>query len=293
MAWIELHQAVWTHRKTLRLAAELDIDETYAAAHVIRLWTWGLDNAQDGDLTGLPEKMIAFGAGWHKAPSKLVAALVTAGWLDQTPMSLRIHDWDVYVGRLIEYRRHDAERKRNGRRTSSGASDGQSNGTSTGQAAARRTVGHSTVPTVPTVPTVEREEVREEGPFSLSPKGKTWFDDFMDAYPKRQNRMAWDWKAGFAAWKQNVAPADQALAVRAAENYAQTKDVADGVVFAPEKFLALGWQAHIAAPTDAPHSGNGAKPTPSEMPFQPDDGPDFTAIQHAEIAARRAARVAS
>lgn len=112
MAWIELHQAIWTHRKTLILAAELDIDETYAAAHMIRLWTWALDNAPEGDLSGLPAKVIAYGAGWRNDPDTFVEAAVRAGWLDRDGDRLVIHDWQDYAGRLIEKRRQDAERKR-------------------------------------------------------------------------------------------------------------------------------------------------------------------------------------
>jgi len=127
MAWIELHQAIWTHRKTLILAAELDLDETYAAAHMIRLWTWALDNAPEGNLSGLPAKVIAYGAGWRNDPDTFVEAAVRAGWLDRDGDCLVIHDWQDYAGRLIEKRRQDAKRKRQWReeskdvqRTSSG-----------------------------------------------------------------------------------------------------------------------------------------------------------------------------
>jgi hypothetical protein len=111
LAWIELHQAIWTHRKTLILAAELDLDETYAAAHVVRLWTWALDNAPEGDLTNLPARVIAFGAGWRGDPELFVNAAVKAGWIDKNERVL-IHDWMEYAGRLIEKRKADAERKR-------------------------------------------------------------------------------------------------------------------------------------------------------------------------------------
>jgi hypothetical protein len=128
VAWIELHQAVWTHRKTFELAALLGIDETYAAAHVIRLWSWALDNAPDGDLGRLSDRAIAFGAGWRHEVSLFVASLVKAGWLDD---DRAIHDWAKYAGRLIERREKDAERKRESRgpapdvrRTSNGTAAG-------------------------------------------------------------------------------------------------------------------------------------------------------------------------
>lgn len=109
MAWIELHQAVWTHRKTFELAARLDLDETYAAAHVIRLWTWALDNSPEGDLSALSDRAVAFGAGWRGDACAFVSALVEVGWLDA---NRRIHDWEEYAGRLAERRRANAERMR-------------------------------------------------------------------------------------------------------------------------------------------------------------------------------------
>lgn len=113
MAWIELHQAVWTHRKTFELSAALGLDETYAAAHVMRLWSWALDNASDGDLSHLSTRVIAYGAGW-RAPNAdgFVDALVMVGWLDADH---RIHDWDEYTGRFVERRKQDAKRKRDSR----------------------------------------------------------------------------------------------------------------------------------------------------------------------------------
>ncbi len=115
MAWIELHQAVWTHRKTLALAAELDLDETYAAAHVIRLWTWALDNAPEGDCSSLKDRVIAFGAGWKGDAGEFVHGLIASGWLDQDGDGLRLHDWEEYAGRLIQKRAANAERMREAR----------------------------------------------------------------------------------------------------------------------------------------------------------------------------------
>lgn len=115
MAWIELHQSVWSHRKTLLLADALEIDPIYAAAHMIHLWTWALDNAQDGDLSGLPPRVIAAGAGWPGDPERFVAAVVAAGFLDRDAESLVIHDWYDYAGRLIERREQHRERMRRAR----------------------------------------------------------------------------------------------------------------------------------------------------------------------------------
>jgi DnaD/phage-associated family protein len=115
LAWIELHQSLWTHKKTIMLAAELDIPDMLAAAHIARLWTWALDNAPNGDLTGLPNRVVAVGAGWTGDPDAFVNALIRAGWLDREDDRLMIHDWHDYAGRLIEKREQDRERKRKSR----------------------------------------------------------------------------------------------------------------------------------------------------------------------------------
>lgn len=115
MAWIELHQSLWTHRKTLILAALIKIDETYAAAHLSRLWTWSLDNAPEGDLTGLPHTVIAYGAGYKGDATAFVSALVQAGWLDHDENKLVIHDWHDYAGRLVEKKIANKQRMKKAR----------------------------------------------------------------------------------------------------------------------------------------------------------------------------------
>jgi len=115
MAWIELHQSLWTHKKTFKLAELLGINETYAAAHMIRLWTWALDNAQDGNLSDLSSSIIAKGSGWFDDPEQFVNAAIKAGWIDQDGDRLYIHDWHDYAGRLIEKREANKERKRRSR----------------------------------------------------------------------------------------------------------------------------------------------------------------------------------
>lgn len=125
MAWIELHQSLWSHRKTLVLAGLLGLDNPiYAAAHMAHLWCWAIDNAPDGDLSGLPAAVIAYGAGWRGDPEQFVQAAVTAGFLDREGDTLRIHDWDDYAGAIAEQHRQEMRRKRELRRAySSGIID--------------------------------------------------------------------------------------------------------------------------------------------------------------------------
>ena len=125
MSWIELHQSVTWHKKTVKLGKALGCDRVAAIGHIVSLWLWALDAADDGDLTHLTDKDIAGACGWGKRPSAFVAGLLEAGYLDT---DRKIHDWPRYAGRLIKQREDDADRKRKVRGQSGGTSDGQSGG---------------------------------------------------------------------------------------------------------------------------------------------------------------------
>lgn len=112
MAWIELHQSLPGHRKTMRLRRALKIGQAQAIGHLCMLWLWCLDNCPDGDLSSLLDCEIAEAAGYDKKPTDFTAALRESGFLDENN---HIHDWYSYAGKLIEKRREDAERKRTSR----------------------------------------------------------------------------------------------------------------------------------------------------------------------------------
>lgn len=115
MAWIEVHQALRDHRKVWALAAELDMPEAHVSGHVIYLWLWGLDSAQDGVLPkSIP--VIERAAGWTGERGKFVRSLIASGFVDEAEDgTLSLHDWDIYTGRLIGKRMADAQRKRDQR----------------------------------------------------------------------------------------------------------------------------------------------------------------------------------
>ncbi len=112
MAWLETQQSLPTHRKTGRLVRALGISRQTAVGHLIILWLWCLDNAQDGDLTRIDVEDIADGALWDGDPKVFLDGLVYAGFVDEQDGKYTIHDWMDYTGRLIELRKADAQRKR-------------------------------------------------------------------------------------------------------------------------------------------------------------------------------------
>ncbi len=112
MAWLQVHQSLPTHRKTLAAADALDITPTEMVGHLVAFWLWALDNATDGRLAGVSERTIARAANWPGDPPTFVCTLQDAGFLDITEDGLAIHDWDQYTGRLADKRKLNAERQR-------------------------------------------------------------------------------------------------------------------------------------------------------------------------------------
>lgn len=112
MAWLESHQTLANHPKTLKLARLLNVPRVTAVGHLHFLWWWALDYAQDGNLSKFDELDVAVAADWQGEPAVFVEGLKRAGFLDE---SGDIHDWNEYAGRLVERRRADAERKRSAR----------------------------------------------------------------------------------------------------------------------------------------------------------------------------------
>lgn len=111
MAWIEVHQSLPTHRKTLAVAAALDIAPIHVVGHLVAFWLWSLDNAPDGRMND-SARTIAFAAQWTGNASDLVDALVDAGFLERTEDGYAIHNWWQYAGRLIDRRERNTERMR-------------------------------------------------------------------------------------------------------------------------------------------------------------------------------------
>jgi hypothetical protein len=128
MAWIESHQALGHHPKTLRLASELGCSLPTAVGHLQFLWWWSLDYAPDGVLKPGTEMTIARACEWRGQARRFWSALVIAGFIEETDGGPKIHDWDQYAGRLIEIRRQDAQRKREWRRMRSNPSARASSG---------------------------------------------------------------------------------------------------------------------------------------------------------------------
>jgi hypothetical protein len=110
--WFELHIGLPSHPKTARLRRRLGVGLAQAVGHVTLLWAWSVRYAPNGDLSRYDPDVLADASGWDGEAGLFVRALVAAGFLDE---DLSIHDWDAYVGRLIDRREANAERMRQAR----------------------------------------------------------------------------------------------------------------------------------------------------------------------------------
>ena len=117
-AWIELHVNLPTHKKTRRLARLLGLsvpqDIPQVVGYLCVFWSWSIENASDGALSGFDAQDVADAAGWMGDPDVFLGAMIESGFLDDEDDGLFIHDWLDYAGRYLEYKeRVDAQKQKN------------------------------------------------------------------------------------------------------------------------------------------------------------------------------------
>lgn len=122
MAWISVHEQV-IGGKLRSLAKEIGCSQNEALGLLVRLWLWGINNAdKEGRIIGADKadvaEVLTVGIDARYSPEKAVDALVETAWIDIDD-GLFIHDWEEWQEqwyKAIEVRQRDAERKREERR---------------------------------------------------------------------------------------------------------------------------------------------------------------------------------
>lgn len=118
MAWIESHDTLAEHPKTLRFARLIKAELPTVIGHLHLFWWWCLKYADDGNLSEYEPAELATAAKWGGDAELFVCSLVRAGFIEQTDDGgLYVHDWYEYAGKLIEMRKANAERMRQKRAT--------------------------------------------------------------------------------------------------------------------------------------------------------------------------------
>lgn len=89
--FVRVNSNFYNHPKTLRLKAALGNDAYWLPP---RIWAYAAEYHPDGDLSTFSSAEIASFAGYLGDASRMLEALLQAGFLDAEP--LRIHDWGEY-----------------------------------------------------------------------------------------------------------------------------------------------------------------------------------------------------
>ena len=113
MAWLPINQDLPSHRKTLLVAGAIGISPAVVVGHLVVLWLWAVDNAEDGILTNDPG-LFNLVTGW-KGEGNLFNAAIEAGFFDRDGDKVVIHNWADYAGKLIRQREVHRNRMRNAR----------------------------------------------------------------------------------------------------------------------------------------------------------------------------------
>ena len=98
MSWIESHQSLAYHPKTLKAARLLKVEKATIIGYLHQLWWWALDFAEEGNLKRFDPADIAQAASYPGDPLTFIDSLVSAGFLDQTASSLVITTGKITPG---------------------------------------------------------------------------------------------------------------------------------------------------------------------------------------------------
>ena len=152
--WIQVYSNLPQHPKTTKLADELGLasaalnPNVLAVGLVVSLWTWAIQNAYNGDLSGCSQRAIAEACLWKKKPETLVKALQKAGFLDA---DMKLHDWEEYACLLVEQEenRRAKTRDRVKRYRDKKAAEAAGDGNADGNAPCNVTDTPGNAPTIP------------------------------------------------------------------------------------------------------------------------------------------------
>lgn len=188
MAWISVHEQV-IGGKLRNLAKEIGCSQNEALGLLIRLWLWGINNAnKEGFIVGADKADVAdilnIGIDKRYAPDVVVEAMINTGWID-IANGLYIHDWEEWQEqwyKAIGLRERDAARKREERKRSRLQND-----------AGRRidAISQEPEPAAAPLPAVEDSPIPEnpEKPKRTAAEERTpAFEEFWKVYPRKEGK---------------------------------------------------------------------------------------------------------
>lgn len=89
------------HPKVYDFAERLGVGRPTAIGYLELLFHFTAQYAPEGNIGKYSDKRIAAGLDWHGSPSRMVEALVGAGWVDRSEGPRRVADGSEVVDRLV------------------------------------------------------------------------------------------------------------------------------------------------------------------------------------------------
>ena len=108
--WIEVHDTLPDHPKVLLVADALKVPDAQVIGCLVCVWAWALTKRDDGLLGRQDTRAVERAARWPGKPGRLFAALLEAGWIDETEDGYCLHNWEQYAGKLLASKAASAQR---------------------------------------------------------------------------------------------------------------------------------------------------------------------------------------
>ena len=208
MAWISVHEQV-IGSKLRSLAKEMGCSQNEALGLLVRLWLWGINNAdKEGRIVGAEKEDIAevLSVGLYPQVSaeKAVDALVETNWID-IENGIYIHDWEEWQEqwyKAIEMREKAAIRKRAERARKRNGIPKPRNEPETGTE--KKTQLDLPTPKLIIPPGVDGKLLVDEKPKKESKEDYPEdFKQFWEAYPRKVGKgdAYKKWKTRIKKWK--------------------------------------------------------------------------------------------
>ena len=96
MNWLRIDAATLIHPKVGKLSRTLNCSRREALGIVVSLWCATALSRESGMLDGMDAEDLADVCRWGDDGPDVVAALIAAGWIDETPQGLAVHEWMDY-----------------------------------------------------------------------------------------------------------------------------------------------------------------------------------------------------
>ena len=274
-----MKREAWGHRKYRKLAQILGVDESWAVGIVESLWRATDQELPTGNIGKLSNADIALAMRCGYNPDRLVAGLTEAGWIDPHPNHrLIVHDWPDHCEHVIHNRIARAHQWfANGqaphleRLEKRYREECQEFYRSNQRPSAQTRVDYAPINSCPALPcpalptTTEQypegEDLRNPPPPQPAlPINNSEFETWLEPWPRCANP-----DEAARAWI-SVMTADQLIPATACrDRYLGSREVADGAVMEPAKFIFAQFKCRWSGKWIAAKNGNGKKSQLDEM----------------------------